>query len=296
VDISISIPELQQIKTGGHGADAYFAALKQIMKNIKSVLKKNQQFSNITVISKARVPLIKGRVLNTGNPLTADGSISFDLCFLNDIAVANSSLIREYSLTDKRVKYLMLAVKAWAKNYEISSAADCTISSYAWTNLVIFFLQCIDFVPNLQSPDLMRKHGFTPSKRNSIDGMQTAFLTWDLINRRKLWKRPTIFNPLPVSFLLYGFFSFYANFFPHQFMTVAIREGKCVLTKLSFQSSRLWRMSIEDPFETHDYRHPHDLGTHLNQKGQTKISNAFQNSYISMKNFLLGEESSVDLF
>ena len=58
------------------------------------------------------------------------------MCFLNDIAVVNSTLIQEYSMIDTRVKFVMLLVKWWAKEKDLCSTIDGTLSSYTWMNLV----------------------------------------------------------------------------------------------------------------------------------------------------------------
>ena len=300
VDISISIPRLKQLKVSLNEAKIsekiYFRRFQDCMFTIRSLFTRNPKIVDIVVVTRARIPLIKGRVLHVGNPLTTDGSMSFDLCFLNDIAVANSSLLREYSLIDERVRYLMLAVKLWAKRNNIASAMEKTISSYAWMNLVIFFLQCIEFTPNLQSPSLMCLHDFNPDQNHLIDEMNTAFLTSTLIKQRQLWTMPSKFESTPVSLLLYGFFSFYASFFPHYLMTVSIKEGRIALTKFSFKSSNLWRLSIEDPFETHDSSNPHDLGIPLSTKGQKRIAAAFQYSAERLREFLLDDDTEINLF
>ena len=79
--------------------------------------------------------------------------------------MVNSSLIREYSLFDN-VRVLMLSVKSFAKLNRIASAADGTASSYTWMVLVIFYLQCIGYVPNLQCPNLLEDHDFEVDPTN----------------------------------------------------------------------------------------------------------------------------------
>ncbi|KAL7453221.1 hypothetical protein ACHAWC_004892, partial [Mediolabrus comicus] len=104
---------------------------------------RSKSFDELFAIPNARVPVVKGKDVHARNPFEDDGSLAFDLCFLNDIAVVNSSLLREYSLFDNRVRILMLSIKSFAKLNRIASAADGTLSSYSWLNLVVFYLQCI---------------------------------------------------------------------------------------------------------------------------------------------------------
>lgn len=105
---------------------------------------------------------------------------SFDICFLNDIAVTNSNLLREYSLVDARVREFMLQVKRFCRHHGVNSSPNGTISSYAWNIMCIFYLQCIDFIPNLQDPALMEKVKLKPNPKGNywhlVDGLETCKL------------------------------------------------------------------------------------------------------------------------
>ena len=81
-----------------------------------------------------------------------------------------------------------------------------------------------------------------------------------------------MFETSPSS-LLYGFFRFYSSLFPHATTAVSVRFGTLTLQKASFQSSsKLWRLCIEDPFETCESHICHDLGCHIDEAGQRRIS------------------------
>ena len=114
------------------------------------------------------------------NPHMVNGSIDFDICLLNDIAVANSELLRQYSLVNVRVKQLMMIVKFWAKTNNISTAQDNCISSYAWMNLVVFYLQCLGLVPNLQCRELFDLAGVTYNDTknywHSVNNLDTCYM------------------------------------------------------------------------------------------------------------------------
>ena len=56
-------------------------------------------------------------------------------------SVRNTHLLYCYSQLDSRVRPLVLAVKKWARDCEINDASDNTLSSYALTLMVVFFLQ-----------------------------------------------------------------------------------------------------------------------------------------------------------
>jgi hypothetical protein len=194
---------------------------------------------------------------------------SFDICFLNDIAVANSGLVHQYSLVDPRVRELMMTVKQWAKEFQINSAKDNFISSYAWMNLVIFYLQCIGFLPNLQSPSLMEAVGLIPDPQknywHSVNSLDTCTLTWDALKHQQAWNMPQEFEEVSIPALLYGFYEFYGFRFPWTF-AVSIKQGSIRLPKLSTRKVCCF-FSIEDPFETYDSHCPHDLGTPTNESG-----------------------------
>ena len=195
--------------------------------------------------------------------------------------------MEEYSLLDDRVKLLMLSVKSWAKKNGLGSAADGTLSSYTWLNLVIFYLQCIGFVPNLQSPAVMKAHGLTPdpaqNRKHGIAGFDTAFISSADVRRRRTWIRPDELRDLSVTALLFGFFVFYSDVFPRHVSAVSVRLGGIVLLKTVFPKSRLWRLCVEDPFESHDSRRPHDLGVHLVDTGQEAIESNLRRAAESMR-------------
>ncbi len=237
------------------------------------------EFRNMEAVPFARVPVIRGIYQNANNPFSKDGSIHFDICILNDIAVANSGLLREYSLLDDRVKMLMLSVKSWAKWKRVGNAADNTLSSYTWMIMCIYYLQCIDFLPTLQCPSFMKHHGkeHDPLDRmQNVNGLRTSYLTSEDVLKQEIWKQPEHFKTTPISGLLAGFFLFYARLFPHETTAVSIRLGTLGLNKSVFKSSRLWRIVIEDPFETHDSHCPHDLGTPLTESGQCQVMEALK--------------------
>mmetsp|Transcript_20759 Transcript_20759/g.60394 ORF Transcript_20759/g.60394 Transcript_20759/m.60394 type:complete len:296 (+) Transcript_20759:125-1012(+) len=139
-------------------------------------------------------------------------------------------------------------------------------------NVVIFYLQCIGFVPNLQCPRLMRDHCLKPEKRsNSIDGLNTGFVYSRAVNNASVWNLPTKLSRLSSTALLSGFFVFYVKVFPHYSAVVSIRLGRCALLKTTFESARWWRLAIEDPFEIYSSHRPHDLGMHLEERGHKLV-------------------------
>ncbi|KAL7541209.1 hypothetical protein ACHAXR_010721 [Thalassiosira sp. AJA248-18] len=283
VDVSIFIPELDRLKKnfdrGTVSASEYEKKARRIIYQVRDSLEycRSRSFADLFAITRARVPVVKGTDVHAQNPYTHDGSLSFDLCFLNDIAVVNSSLLREYSLFDNRVRILMLSVKSFAKLNGIASAADGTLSSYSWLNMVVFYLQCIGFLPALQCPKMMQEHDFEPDQNgnpwHSINGLDTFYLTKEMVTKRNIWERQIHVNDASTTRLLFGFFNFYSIVFPQQTVAASIRFGKPSLQKTSLsKTSKLWRLCVEDPFETCSSHCPHDLGCHIKEDGQKRIS------------------------
>jgi DNA polymerase sigma len=64
-----------------------------------------------------------------------------DITINNHLAVINTKLLRDYASIDPRLRQLVLLVKAWAKARNVNSAYVGTLSSYAYTLLVIDHLQ-----------------------------------------------------------------------------------------------------------------------------------------------------------
>lgn len=290
VDLSLSfslgVKYKQEFDSGDMTAKKYSRHVKHCVFRIKSKLERSPEFTHIEAVPNARVPVIKGIYLEANNPHSEDGSLHFDICLLNDIAVANSGLIKEYSDMDIRIKSLMIAVKKWTKDNKINSAQDNTLSSYTWINLVIFYLQCIGFVPNLQCPKLMRdcnhEMGWGKSRRrqDNINNLNTAYLKWNG-QADCVWQRSQSVDDAyaSVSILLYGFFRFYAHDYPIHTHLVSIKRGGNVrLPKTMFSDRASLHLCIEDPFETYDSHFPHDLGVPADEAGSMLISKCFSNS------------------
>ena len=185
----------------------------------------------------------------------------------------------------------MLAVKRWAKEFNINSAKDNTISSYTWINLVIFYLQCLGFFPNLQDRRLMEMAGLTPDPIgnfwHSVNDLDTCFLTWSQVTSTNVWERPAELDDVSVSELVYGFFEFYSQRFPSAIYAVSIRRGKTSLPRMESRKKSLF-ICIEDPFETFDSYCSHDLGSHATEVGVKDISQYLKDAEEHLRELLLG--------
>lgn len=292
VDLSLvldaAVANKEGFESGKVNVNKYQSTVKSLAFRVLNKIKdEKDDFRNLEAIVRARIPVVKGTFVPAENPHTPDGSIDFDICFLNDIAVANSSLLREYSLVDARVKNLMIDVKRWAKENDICSAQTNSLSSYAWMNLVVFYLQCLGFVPNLQSAELMAKLGSESQTEywHKVNNLKTFYLKWEQV--KDSWQQPAALHGLSVTSLLSGFFDFYAFDFPVAIYMVSIKRGQEGFSPKTVFARRSLFLCIEDPFETYDSHVPHDLGTPANEPNMVKIVQCFQESAVYLRDLLL---------
>ena len=163
-------------------------------------------------------------------------------------------------------------------------------------NLVVYYLQCIGFLPNLQSSSLMKAAGIVPEPATNywhfINNLDTCALTWEAVRGGKLWVMPPEFDKLPLTLLLYGFFEFYSSRFPYGTHAVSIRRGNISLSKLATRKVNLFFFSIEDPFETYDSHCPHDLGIPANEYGSMKIRNCLRDAEDFLRKVLCSEKAN----
>lgn len=296
VDISIHIPALEkakkQFEAGSMTPKKYESELKRHVYCVRGNLGDNDRdFKDLQAVARARVPVVKGCYLFAENPHTQCGSLCFDICFFNDIAVRNSILLKNYTDVDPVAKNLMLAVKMWAKDNHVCSAADERLSAYAWVILTIFYLQQIGLLPNLQSEDLMKKANFKcdfNDPLNRVNALNTSFVPWKRVKAANAWRQPDELKDMPMCVLLYGFFHFLTKHFPTAFMAVSIRTD--YLPKAISGKSTLSFFSIEDPFETYESHCPHDLAGPACPHGQAEIWNLLQHGEKYLKSALRGEK------
>ena len=118
------------------------AKQKKVLKRIGGMLR-GQGMENVQIISRAKVPIVK--FVDPRSGLNVDISIN------NTLALHNTSLLTCYANKDERVKNLILCIKHWALHRNLSDPLTGTLSSYAWSILVIDHLLNEKVIPNLQS-------------------------------------------------------------------------------------------------------------------------------------------------
>ncbi|KAI0023026.1 hypothetical protein F4780DRAFT_124193 [Xylariomycetidae sp. FL0641] len=142
--------------------------------------------------------------------------VQCDINFSAHLALQNTLLLRCYSLTDPRVRPMVLFVKHWAKSRGINTPYRGTLSSYGYVLMVLHYLVNVaePFVcPNLQllappHPDLPADalEGITTCKGRDIRFWRDEEEIQNLAAQGQLNQ-----NRDSVGHLLRGFFEYYAQ-------------------------------------------------------------------------------------
>ncbi|CAK9009597.1 Terminal uridylyltransferase 7 (TUTase 7) (Zinc finger CCHC domain-containing protein 6) [Durusdinium trenchii] len=246
-------------------------------------LERSTVFQVEEVIMTSRVPLIKVNHVQTG--------VACDIASGNSVALVNTELLRLYATLEPRARALLYAVKFWAKARAICDASQGTLSSYAWTLLVIFFLQQ-DRVSNVplneakasaergkgkqrrgkkakaslgevaHSAVLLSLQALAKEKGHPAEELTLSQGSFDVSFTKGL---PDTFDPSPdeVGQLLADFFLFYGFQFDIRRTVVSVRLGKPAQRRdlENAYTQCDWRLAIEDPFEL-----SHDLGSKISSK------------------------------
>lgn len=164
--------------------------MEDLFKQVKKTMyRMNSVFSNIKPVLAAKTPIIKFCYTPT--------NVSCDITFKHGIGVYNSLLIKHCLSLDKRIKPLMILIKYWARQCEISGCRK--ISNYAIVLLVIFYLQQPE--PGILPPLMEFQKTCTPIINND----------WQ-VNFDENTVLPPITNKSSIPEILQGFFEFYTSF------------------------------------------------------------------------------------
>jgi terminal uridylyltransferase len=145
--------------------------------------------------------------------------IHCDVNFGNPLGIHNTHMLRCYSLTDHRVRPLVLFVKAWAKRRQINSAYSGTLSSYGWVLMVLHFLVNIakpPVCPNLQQEAIRRPKDLVEVENSYQDRpMVSGYMVSFWRNEQEITQAAEAGelskNVESIPSLLRGFFKYYAS-------------------------------------------------------------------------------------
>lgn len=224
IDMSLYMPKdlamAHSPEKGKSGAPVILAELASIMEQ--------KNFVILRKILEARVPVIKMQ-----DPIS---KVQVDVCMNNILAVRNTELLKAYVDLDERFRYVCILVKLWAKRRKLNEAYSGTLSSYAYTLLVIHYFQTLKqpVLPCLQQ--MVNGKVVPPSNlptEMTDNGNNKLYNTYfDRSVKPATYKCK---NTSPVHELLLGFFRYYAYAFKYRTDLVSIRLG--VRTR---RSARKW--------------------------------------------------------
>lgn len=220
-------------------------------------LRRHQGLRNILPITTAKVPIVKFYHVRSG--------LEGDISLYNTLALHNTHLLSSYAAIDPRVKYLCYIMKVFTKMCDIGDASRGSLSSYAYTLMVLYFLQQRNppVIPVLQEictssckPEIL------------VDGWNVYFFS-QMEELAKYWTEYGK-NKESVGELWLGLLRFYTEDFDFKEHVISIRK-KSLLTTFKKQWTSKY-IVIEDPFDL-----THNLGAGLSRKMTNFIMKAFIN-------------------
>ncbi|NXV08340.1 TUT7 uridylyltransferase, partial [Cettia cetti] len=229
----------------------------RIIEDLAKVLKKQSGLRNVLPITTAKVPIVKFFHVRSG--------LEVDISLYNTLALHNTRLLSSYAAIDPRVKYLCYTMKVFTKICDIGDASRGSLSSYAYTLMVLYFLQQRNppVIPVLQ--EIYKE----PKKPEIlIDGWNVYF--FDKIEELSVVWPDYGKNTESVGQLWLGLLRFYTEEFDFKEHVICIRR-KNLLTTFKKQWTSKY-IVIEDPFDLN-----HNLGAGLSRKMTNFIMKAFIN-------------------
>ncbi|NXL52867.1 TUT7 uridylyltransferase, partial [Podilymbus podiceps] len=229
----------------------------RIIEDLAKVLKKQSGLRNVLPITTAKVPIVKFFHVGSG--------LEVDISLYNTLALHNTRLLSSYAAIDPRVKYLCYTMKVFTKICDIGDASRGSLSSYAYTLMVLYFLQQRNppVIPVLQ--EIYKE----PKKPEIlVDGWNVYF--FDKIEELSAVWPDCGKNTESVGQLWLGLLRFYTEEFDFKEHVICIRR-KNLLTTFKKQWTSKY-IVIEDPFDLN-----HNLGAGLSRKMTNFIMKAFIN-------------------
>ncbi|XP_026721926.1 terminal uridylyltransferase 7 isoform X2 [Athene cunicularia] len=229
----------------------------RIIEDLAKVLKKQSGLKNVLPITTAKVPIVKFFHVRSG--------LEVDISLYNTLALHNTRLLSSYAAIDPRVKYLCYTMKVFTKICDIGDASRGSLSSYAYTLMVLYFLQQRKppVVPVLQ--EIYKE----PKKPEILVDDWNVYFFDKLDELSVLWPDYGK-NTESVGQLWLGLLRFYTEEFDFKEHVISIRR-KSLLTTFKKQWTSKY-IVIEDPFDLN-----HNLGAGLSRKMTNFIMKAFIN-------------------
>ncbi|KAI9047078.1 hypothetical protein LZ554_009151 [Drepanopeziza brunnea f. sp. 'monogermtubi'] len=197
---------------------------------VADLLAKNGM-EKVLCIGGAKIPIVK--IWDPELKLACDMNVN------NPLALENTRMIKTYVQIDPRVRPLAMIIKHWTKERVVNDAAfGCTLSSYTWICMIIYFLQ------NRKPPILPALHQRPQDKLPRPNGDESAFAD-DLRALAGFGKD----NPDSLGDLLFQFFRYYSHEFDYENTVISVRSGTHVSKEeKGWHCSINNRLCVEEPF------------------------------------------------
>jgi len=213
-------------------------AASVLSQRLAPIFRQHSAFEITEEILGARVPILK---------LCFENELEVDLSCHNLTPLVNTRLLREYCNLDQRIYHLGLAVKLWAKAVGVCGATPGNLSSYAFTLMMLYFLQVH---PDVQLPVFPVEAFKKPHKLLAV------------ASTRPSWR-----CTLLLVDLLKSFFRFYAEEFKWGTEVVSVRVGKRQMASepmfAALRARQAQRIHIEDPVQLERNLHGYVEESHL---------------------------------
>lgn len=197
-------------------------------------------------VSNARCPVVRFYHDKT--------KINCELSLNNFIAVANSRLIELYMNLEPHLRRLIFLIRYWCKQKNLHG--QMKLNSYTLIWMIVFYLQQIKRVPNVQflatlAADKKLIHGWNCAFETNVDRIRAEFKKVE--NGFSETEEPSFIH------LLKGFFEFYSSF---NFNSTVLSPGAgAVETTSASLISKASSINVQDPFDL-----SHNLAANVNEK------------------------------
>ncbi|KAK5850647.1 hypothetical protein PBY51_001507 [Eleginops maclovinus] len=190
----------------------------------------------VHVVGSARLPVVKFH----HQELNLQGDITIN----NRLAVRNTRFLQLYSGVEDRLRPLVYTIRYWAKQKQLAgnpSGSGPLLNNYALTLLIIYFLQNCD-PPVLLTVDQL--------KDMACEEEECVIEGWDCTFPSQPIAVPPSKNTQNLCTLLFGFFTFYANF-DFAGSVISVRKGRALpITDFLSQNKSEEAMHEEKPTKT----------------------------------------------
>jgi len=242
-------------------------APREVLMQISGFLQKQEACWNLTHILQGKAPCLK---------LTDISGIEVDVVVDHMLGRRNTLLLAAYSRADTeycmshhdvtRAEAVVRIIKEWVRRSGLVGTVDGMLSSYAYTLLIVYFLQFRRVLPNLQ------KLGYQAGMSVIADNVETCFA-----DVPAGWCSR---SDLSVGQLVWDFFNFYAEVFDWHKQAVSIRLANpepYIISRAEVTSNMRFAWYIEDPFDLN-----HNLAQMTTESGRDRILMAFRAANTNM--------------